>query len=88
MNQNRRFIALCNNWLKLSANKPFLLQLDLSPIFLRIQIQLMRLLVGLLVGQLLPSFFILWYDLPTNSLCNYPTNNRISWIWMRKKIGL
>ena len=48
----------------------------------------MRLLVGLLVGQLLPSFFILWYDLPTNSLTNYPTNNRISWIWMRKKMGL
>ena len=47
-----------------------------SPIFLRIQIQLMRLLVGLLVGQLLPSFYIVWYDLPTNS----PTNNRISWI--------
>ena len=42
----------------------------------------------LLVGQLLPSFFILWYDLPTNSLTNYPTNNCISWIWMRKKIGL
>jgi hypothetical protein len=55
---------------------------------LRIQILLMRLLVGLLVGQLLSSFFILWYDLPTNSLTNYPTNNRISWIWMRKKIGL
>jgi hypothetical protein len=48
----------------------------------------MRLLVGLLVGQLLPSFFILWYDLPTNSLTNYPTDNRISWISMRKKIGL
>ena len=48
----------------------------------------MQLLVGLLVGQLLPSFFILWYDLPTNSLTNYPTDNRISWISMRKKIGL
>ncbi len=61
---------------------------NLSPIFLRVQIQLMRLLVGLLVGQLLPSFFILWYDLPTNSLTNYPTNNRISWVWMRRKMGL
>ena len=61
---------------------------EYSPIFLRIQIQLMRLLVGLLVGQLLLSFFILCYDLPTNSLTNYPTNNRISWIWMRRKIGL
>ena len=60
----------------------------LSPIFLRIQTQLVRLLVGLLVGQLLLSFFILWYDLPTNSLTNYPTNNHISWIWMRKKMGL
>jgi hypothetical protein len=60
----------------------------LSPIFLRIQTQLVRLLVGLLVGQLLPSFFILWYDLPTNSLTNYPTNNRISWVWMRRKMGL
>ena len=39
---------------------------ELSPIFLRIQIQLMRLLVGLLVSQLLPSFYIVWYDLPTN----------------------
>ena len=48
----------------------------------------MLLLVGLLVGQLLPSFFTLWYDLPTNSLTNYSTNNRISWIWMRKKMGL
>ena len=48
----------------------------------------MRLLVALLVGQLLPSFFILWYDLLANSLTNYPTNNRIRWIWMRKKIGL
>ena len=48
----------------------------------------MRLLIGLLVGQLLPSFFILWYDLPTNSLTYYPTNNCISWIWMRKKMGL
>jgi hypothetical protein len=27
----------------------------------------MRLLVGLLVGQLLLSFFILWHDLPTIS---------------------
>ena len=63
------------------------LKMFLSPIFLRIQIQLMRLLVGLLVDQLLPSFFILWYDLPINSLTNYPTNNHISWIWMRKKIG-
>ena len=62
--------------------------LALSPIFLLIQIQLMRLLVGLLVGQLLPSFFILWYDLPTNNLTNYPTNNCISWIWMCKKMGL
>jgi hypothetical protein len=60
---------------------------ELSPIFLRIQTQLVRLLVGLLVGQLLPSFFILWYDLPTNSLTNYPTNNRISWVWMRRKMG-
>ena len=43
----------------------------------------MWLLVGLLVGQLLPSVYILWNDLPTNSPTNYPTNNRISWIWMR-----
>ena len=50
----------------------------LSPIFLRIQIQLMRLLVGLLVGQqLLPSFYIVWYDLPTNNPTNYPNNIRI-----------
>ena len=48
----------------------------------------MRLLVGLLVGQLLPSFFIVWYDLPPDSLTNYPTNNCINWIWMRKNIGL
>ena len=48
----------------------------------------MRLLVGLLVGQLLRSFYNVWYDLPTNSVTSYPTNNRISWIWMRKKIGL
>ena len=48
----------------------------------------MQLLVELLVGQLLPSFYIVWYDFPTNSLTNYPTINRISWIWMRKKIGL
>ena len=42
----------------------------------------MQLLVGLLVAQLLPSFYIVWYDLPTNSPTNYPTNNRIGWIWM------
>ena len=45
--------------------------------------------VGLLVGQLLPFFYIVWDDLPTNnSLTNYPTNKHISWIWMRKKMGL
>ena len=38
---------------------------DLSPIFLRIQIQLMRLLVGLLVGQLLPSFY-------THAILSFP----------------
>ena len=30
-----------------------------------IQIQLVRLLVGL-VGKLIPSFSFVWYDLPTN----------------------
>ena len=48
----------------------------------------MQLLVGLLVGKLLPSFCLVWYDLLTNSPTNDPTNNRINWIWMSKKIGL
>ena len=68
----------------LKRNPPYKARKYKSPIFLRIQIQLMQLLVGLLVGQLLPSFYIVWYDLPTN----YSTNNRISWIWMGKKIRL
>ena len=60
----------------------------ISPIFLLIQIQLMRLLVGALVGKLSPSFRFVWYDLPTNGPTNDPTNNCINWIWMSKKIGL
>ena len=43
------------------------------------------LLVRLLVGQLLPFFYISWYDLPTNNPTNYSTNKCISWIWMHKK---
>ena len=42
-------------------------------------------LVGLLVGLLLPSFYIVWYDLPTNKPTSYSTNKRISWIWTHKK---
>ena len=40
----------------------------------------------LLVGK--PSFYLVWYDLPTNSPTNDPNNNHINWIWMSKKIGL
>ena len=54
----------------------------------RSQWKILRLEQFVQFHQLLPSFFILWYDLPTNSLTNYPTDNRISWISMRKKIGL
>ena len=47
----------------------------------------MGLLVGLLVRLLVGKSYHTkqkdGYSLPTNSL----TNNRISWIWMRKKIG-
>ena len=53
-----------------------------------VQIQLVRLLVGSLVGKLLSSFCFAWYDLPTNSLTNDPTNKRTNWIWMTKRIGL
>ena len=60
----------------------------LSPIFLLIQIQLIRLLVGSIVGLLIGKSYHTkqkdGYSLPTNSL----TNNRINWIWMSKKIGL
>jgi hypothetical protein len=34
------------------------------------------------------TVFLVWYGLPTNSPTSYPSNNRISWISMRKKIGL
>ena len=61
-------------------------QCVLSPIFLVVQIQLVGLLVGSLVGK--PSFCFVWYDLPTNSLTNDLTNNRTNWIWTSKKIGL
>jgi hypothetical protein len=55
-----QFATLKKNWVQ-SGTKSRVQKTGslLSPIFLRIQIQLMRLLVGLLVGQLLPSFFIL-----------------------------
>ena len=60
----------------------------LSPIFLLIQIQLMRLLVGSLVGLLVGKSYHTkqkdGYSLPTND----PTNNRTNWIWTSKKIGL
>jgi hypothetical protein len=55
---------------------------------LLIKIQLVRLLVGSLVGLLSPSFCFVWYDLPTNSPTSDPTNNRTNWIWMSKKMGL
>ena len=59
-----------------------------SPIILLIHIQLMPLLVGSLVRLLVSKSYHTkqkdGYSLPTNSL----TNNRISWIWMSKKIGL
>ena len=60
----------------------------LSPIFLLTQIQLMQLVVGSLVGKLYPSFCLVWYDLPTNSLTNEPTNNPTNWIWMSKNLVL
>ena len=44
----------------------------------------MRLLVGLLVGKSYHTKQKDVYSLPTND----PTNNRINWIWMSKKIGL
>ena len=52
----------------------------------------MGLLVGSLVGLLVGKSYHTrqnsiqkdGYSLPTNS----PTNNRINWIWMSKKIGL
>ena len=50
--------------------------------------QLIRLLVESLVGQLVGKSYHTrekdGYSLPTNCL----TNNRISWVWMSKKIGL
>ena len=41
----------------------------------------MQLLVGLLFG-------FVWYDLPTNSLTNDPTNTHTNWTWKTKKIRL
>jgi hypothetical protein len=61
---------------------------DINPIFLLVQIQLERLLVGSLVGKLYSSFCFVRYDLPTNSLTNDSTNNRTNWICTSKKIGL
>ena len=61
---------------------------DLRPIFFLIQIQLMWLLVGSLVGLLVGKSYHTkqkdGYSLPTDD----PTNNHINWIWMSKKIGL
>ena len=60
----------------------------LSPIFLLIQIQLVRLLVGSLVGLLVGKSYHTkqkdGYNRPTND----PTNNRTNWILMSKKIRL
>jgi hypothetical protein len=60
----------------------------LRPIFLLIQIQLVQLLVGSLVGLLVGKSYRKkqkdGYSLPTN----HPIDNRINWIWMSKKIGL
>ena len=62
--------------------------ISLRPIFLLIQIQLVQLLVGSLVGLLVGKSYYTkqkdGYDSPTND----PTNNRTNWIWMSKKIGL
>ena len=48
----------------------------------------MQLLVGSLFGLLVSKSYHTrqkdGYSLPTND----PTNNRINWIWMSKKIGL
>ena len=60
----------------------------MNPIFLLIQIQLVWLLVGSLVGLLVGKSYHTkqkdGYSLPTND----PTNNRNNWIWLSKKIGL
>ena len=60
----------------------------LSPIFLLIQIQLVRLLVGSLVGLLVGKPYHTKQNDGYNSPTNDPTNNRTNWIWMSKKIGL
>jgi hypothetical protein len=61
---------------------------NLSPIFLLVQVQLVQLLVGSLVGLLVVKSYHTkqkdGYSLPTND----PTNNRTNWIWTSKKIGL
>ena len=60
----------------------------LSPIFLLIQIQLVRLLVASLVGLLVGKSYHTKQKDGYNSSTNDPTNNRTNWIWMNKKIGL
>ena len=61
---------------------------NLSPIFLLVQIQLVRLLVGSLVRLLVGKSYHTkqkdGYSLPTNNSTNKCTN----WIWTSKKIGL
>ena len=63
-------------------------QYEHNVLFVLIQIQLMRLLVGSLVGLLVGKSYHTkqkdGYSLPTND----STNNHINWIWMSKKIGL
>ena len=60
----------------------------LSPIFLLIQIQLVRLLVASLVGLLVGKPYHTNQKDGYNSPTNDPTNDRTNWIWMSKKIGL
>ena len=59
-------------YIKNLSERARILALLLSPIFLLIQIQLVRLLVGLLVGKSYHTKQKDSYSLPTNS----PTNNR------------
>ena len=63
-------------------------QYEHNVLFVLIQIQLMQLsvgsLVGLLVGKSYHTKQKYGYSLPTND----PFNNHINWIWMTKKIGL
>ena len=60
----------------------------LSLIFLLIQIQLMRLLVGSLVGLLVSKSYHTKQKDGYSLLTKDSTNNRTNWIWTTKKIGL